>query len=154
MGISIPFTQTAVTMAVAYVASPLYIRQAIVSFEAVDANIVAASRTLGAGPAKTFFRITLPLARSGLAAGEALAFARGLGEFGATIMFAGSLQGVTQTLPLAIYAEFNVNFDVTLAISALLVLVSAALLVALKVALQWQPSKPTSSSRSALFGLS
>jgi molybdate transport system permease protein len=154
MGITIPFTQTAVTMAVAYVASPLYIRQAIVSFEAVDADVVAASRTLGAGPAKTFFRITLPLARSGLAAGEALAFARGLGEFGATIMFAGSLQGVTQTLPLAIYAEFNVNFDVTLAISALLVLVSAALLVALKVALQWQPSKQTSRSRSALFGLS
>ena len=154
MGISIPFTQTAVTMAVAFVASPLYIRQAIVSFEAVDADVVAASRTLGAGPAKTFFRITLPLARSGLAAGEALAFARGLGEFGATIMFAGSLQGVTQTLPLAIYAEFNVNFDVTLAISALLVLVSAALLVALKVALQWQPSKQTSRSRSALFGLS
>jgi molybdate transport system permease protein len=154
MGISIPFTQTAVTMAVAFVASPLYIRQAIVSFEAVDADVVAASRTLGAGPTKTFFRITLPLARSGLAAGEALAFARGLGEFGATIMFAGSLQGVTQTLPLAIYAEFNVNFDVTLAISALLVLVSAALLVALKVALQWQPSKQTSRSRSALFGLS
>ena len=154
MGITIPFTQTAVTMAVAYVASPLYIRQAIVSFEAVDADVVAASRTLGAGPAKTFFRITLPLARNGLAAGEALAFARGLGEFGATIMFAGSLQGVTQTLPLAIYAEFNVNFDVTLAISALLVLVSAALLVALKVALQWQPSKQTSRSRSALFGLS
>jgi molybdate transport system permease protein len=154
MGISIPFTQTAVTMAVAFVASPLYIRQAIVSFEAVDADVVAASRTLGAGPVKTFFRITLPLARSGLAAGEAVAFARGLGEFGATIMFAGSLQGVTQTLPLAIYAEFNVNFDVTLAISALLVLVSAALLVALKVALQWQPSKQTSRSRSALFGLS
>jgi molybdate transport system permease protein len=154
MGISIPFTQTAVTMAVAYVASPLYIRQAIVSFEAVDPSLVAAARTLGAGPVRTFFRVTLPLARGGLAAGEALAFARGLGEFGATIMFAGSLQGVTQTLPLAIYAEFNVNFDVTLAISALLVLISAALLVALKVALQWQPSKPTSRSRSAILSLS
>ena len=63
------------------------------------------SRTLGAGPARTFFRVALPLARGGLAAGAALAFARGLGEFGATIMFAGSLQGVTQTLPLAIYAR-------------------------------------------------
>ncbi len=98
-------------MAVAFVASPLYVRQAIATFEAVDPNLVAASRTLGAGPVKTFFRVVLPLARGGLAAGEALAFARGLGEFGATIMFAGSLRGVTQTLPLAIYAEFDVNFD-------------------------------------------
>ncbi|MBV8257709.1 MAG: ABC transporter permease subunit, partial [Actinobacteria bacterium] len=96
------------------------------------------------GPVRTFFRVVLPLARGGLAAGEALAFARGLGEFGATIMFAGSLQGVTQTLPLAIYQEFAVNFDVTLAMSALLVVVSAALLVALKFGLQWQPSRRTS----------
>ena len=91
------------SLAIAFVASPLYIRQAIAAFEAVDPNLVAASRTLGAGPTRTFFRVVLPLARGGLAAGEALAFARGLGEFGATIMFAGSLQGVTQTLPLAIY---------------------------------------------------
>ena len=154
LGITLPFTQTAVTLAVAYVASPLYIRQAIASFEAVDANVVAASRTLGAGPVKTFFRVVLPLARNGLAAGEALSFARGLGEFGATIMFAGSLQGVTQTLPLAIYAEFNVNFDVTLAIGALLVLVSAALLVTLKTILQWQPSKQRSRSRSGLLSWS
>jgi len=92
----------------------------------------------------------LPLARGGLAAGEALAFARGLGEFGATIMFAGSLQKVTQTLPLAIYAEFDVNFDVTLAISALLVLISAALLISLKLTALWQPSEQSSTSR---FGL-
>ena len=150
LGLSIPFTQTAVTLAVAYVASPLYIRQAIAAFEAIDPNLVGASRTLGAGPARTFFRIVLPLAGGGLAAGEALAFARGLGEFGATIMFAGSLQGVTQTLPLAIYAEFDVNFDVTLAISALLILISAALLISLKLTALWQPSEQTSASR---FGL-
>ncbi len=143
-GITIGFTQAAVILAVALVSSPLYVRQAIATFEAVDANLVAASRTLGAGPAKTFFRVVLPLARGGLAAGEALAFARGLGEFGATIMFAGSLQGVTQTLPLAIYAQFDVNFDVALATSALLVLVSAALLVSLKVTPRWQPSRPSS----------
>src|SRR5256885_6422750 len=83
------------------VASPLYIRTAIVAFEAVDPDLVAASRTLGAGSTRTFFRVVLPLAANGLAAGEALAFARGLGEVGATIMFAGSPQGVTQTLPLA-----------------------------------------------------
>jgi molybdate transport system permease protein len=150
LGITIPFTQTAVTLAVAFVASPLYIRQAIAAFEAIDPNLVAASRTLGAGPARTFFRVVLPLARGGLAAGEALAFARSLGEFGATIMFAGSLQRVTQTLPLAIYAEFDVNFDVTLAISALLVLISAGVLISLKLTALWQPSEPTSPSPFAL----
>ncbi len=144
LGVTLGLTQAAVVIAVAYVASPLYLRQAIAAFEAVDPDVVAAARTLGAGPARTFFRVVLPLARGGLAAGEALAFARGLGEFGATIMFAGSLQGVTQTLPLAIYQEFAVNFDVTLAMSALLVVVSAALLLALKVGLQWQPSRRTS----------
>ena len=145
LGTSIPFTQTAVVLAVAFVSSPLYIRQAIAAFEAVDPNLVAASRTLGAGPARTFFRVVLPLARGGLAAGEALAFARGLGEFGATIMFAGSLQGVTQTLPLAIYSAFALDFDTALAMGALLVVVSAALLVILKLVLTWQPSRQTSS---------
>jgi molybdate transport system permease protein len=145
-GISIPFTQTAVTLAVAYVASPLYIRQGIAAFESVDPNVVAASRTLGAGPARTFFRVVLPLARGGLAAGEALAFARGLGEFGATIMFAGSFQGVTQTLPLAIYNEFALDFDAALAMGALLVVVSAVLLFSIKLIISWQPSRQTSRS--------
>jgi molybdate transport system permease protein len=150
LGIRLPFTQSAVTIAVAYVASPLYIRQAIAAFQATDPNLAAASRTLGAGPAKTFFRVVLPLARGGLIAGLALSFARGLGEFGATIMFAGSLQRVTETLPLAIYAEFARNFDATLAMSGVLVFVSIVLLVSLHVGLTWQRS---SSTRSAfLFG--
>jgi molybdate transport system permease protein len=144
LGIEIGLTQTAVVLAVAYVSSPLYVRHAIAAFEAVDPNLVAASRTLGAGRVRTFFRVVLPLARRGLAAGEALAFARGLGEFGATIMFAGSLEGVTQTLPVAIYQEFNTDFTTALAMSALLVIVSGALLVALRLTLQWQPSRPTS----------
>jgi molybdate transport system permease protein len=143
-GIRLGLTQTAVVIAVAFVSSPLYIRQAIAAFEEVDQDLVAAARTLGAGRARTFFRVVLPLARRGLAAGEALAFARGLGEFGATIMFAGSLQGVTQTLPLAIYQEFALNFTTALAMSAVLVVVSGALLVALRITLQWQPSRPTS----------
>jgi molybdate transport system permease protein len=142
---SIPFTQTAVVLAVSFVASPLYVRAAIAAFEAVDTNIVAASRTLGAGPVRTFFRVVVPLARGGLVAGAALAFARGLGEFGATIMFAGSLRGVTQTLSLAVYSEFDVNFDVALAVSALLILISAALLITLK----WLPSLSTSRFRFA-----
>jgi molybdate transport system permease protein len=142
---TIPFTKLAVVFAVALVSGPLYVRAAIAAFEGVDANIVAASRTLGAGPTRTFFRVVLPLARTGLAAGAALALARGLGEFGATIMFAGSLRGVTETLPLAVYSEFNVNFDTALAISALLVALSAALLIALK----WRPSLSTSRFRFA-----
>jgi molybdate transport system permease protein len=154
LGISLPFTQTAVTMAVAYVASPLYIRQAIAAFEATDPNLAAASRTLGAGPFRTFFRVVLPLARGGLIAGLALSFARGLGEFGATIMFAGSLQKVTQTLPLAIYAQFNLpeGFDAALAMGGALVLFSIVLLAGLHIGLSWQRSD---SNRSvSLFGLS
>jgi len=142
---SIPFTQTAVVLAVAFVSSPLYIRAAVAAFEGVDPNLVGASRTLGAGPGRTFFRVVLPLARTGLAAGEALAFARGLGEFGATIMFAGSLQGVTQTLPLAIYSAFAIDFDTAIAMGALLVVISAILLVFLKLVLSWRSSGPTSS---------
>jgi molybdate transport system permease protein len=144
LGIRVGLTRAAVVIAVAFVSSPLYIRQAIAVFEGIDPDVVAASRTLGAGPARTFFRVVLPLSRRGLAAGEALAFARGLGEFGATIMFAGNLQGVTQTLPLAIYTAFDLDFAVALSMSALLVVVSGALLVALRLSLQWEPSRPTS----------
>jgi len=142
----LPFTWLAVVVAVAFVSGPLYVRQAIAAFEGVDETLVAASRTLGAGPARTFFRVSLPLAGGGLGAGEALAFARGLGEFGATIMFAGSLQGVTQTLPLAVYQEFDVDFRLAVTLGGLLVLVSAALLLTLK----WLVSSSTSPFRFAL----
>jgi molybdate transport system permease protein len=144
LGWQIPFTQAAVVLAVAFVASPLYIRQAIAAFEGVDRTLVDASRTLGASEGRTFARVMLPLAASGLAAGAALAFARGLGEFGATIMFAGSLQGRTQTIPLAIYAEFDSNFETALAIGGLLVVVSAVLLLTLKLRPRWKTSASTS----------
>ncbi len=147
LGINVSFNQTAVVMAITLVAGPFYVRQAIASFEAVDWNMVAASRTLGAGPARTFFRVTLPLARGGLVAGESLCLARGLGEFGATILFAGSLQGRTQTLPLAVYNEFEgVHLTTALAISALLVILSLAILLILKVGVLWQPSRQNSLS--------
>jgi len=132
-GIQIPFTQAAVVLAVAFVESPFYLRGAIAAFEAVDGSLLDAARTLGAAPGRVFARIALPLAAGGLAAASALALARGLGEFGATIIFAGSLQGVTQTLPLAIYAQFEQDFDTALAISALFIIVGALLLVALKL---------------------
>ena len=132
-GIQIPFTQTAVVLAVAFVESPFYLRGAIAAFEAVDDSLLDAARTLGAAPARVFARVALPLAAGGLGAASALALARGLGEFGATIIFAGSLQGVTQTLPLAIYAQFEQDFDTALAISALFIVVGAVLLVTLKL---------------------
>ena len=133
LGLRIGFTQTAVVLAVAFVESPFYVRGAVAAFEGVDENLLAAARTLGAGPWRVFLRIALPLAGAGLGAASALALARGLGEFGATIIFAGSLQGVTQTLPLAIYSQFDQNFDVALAISAVFILVGGGILVALKV---------------------
>jgi molybdate transport system permease protein len=134
LGVTLPFTQSAVTVAVAYVASPLYIRQAIASFEATDPHLTAASRTLGAGPVRTFFRVVLPLARAGLIAGLALSFARGLGEFGATIMFAGNMAGRTQTLPLVVYSEFQGgDLDASIAAAAILVLAAFGVLVAVRV---------------------
>jgi molybdate transport system permease protein len=136
-GFSIPFTQAAVVLAVIFVSSPFYVRLAVSAFEAVDPRFIEASRTLGAGPRRTFFRVALPLAGGGLSAASALAFARGLGEFGATIMFAGSLQGVTQTLPLAIYAQLDLDFDVALAMGAFLVVVSVAVLLTVKLLPSW-----------------
>jgi molybdate transport system permease protein len=133
LGIQIPFTQAAVVLAVIFVESPFYFRGAIAAFEAVDETLVDAARTLGASPARVFFRLALPLAAGGLGAASALALARGLGEFGATLIFAGSLQGVTQTLPLAIYAQFDQDFDTALAISAIFVVVGALLLITLKL---------------------
>jgi molybdate transport system permease protein len=133
LGIQIPFTQAAVVLAVAFVESPFYLRGAIAAFEAVDDSLLDAARTLGASPARVFARVGLPLAAGGLGAASALALARGLGEFGATLIFAGSLQGVTQTLPLAIYAQFEQDFDTALAISALFIVVGMLLLIALKL---------------------
>ena len=129
LGVEIPFTQIAVVMALAFVAMPFYVRLAIAAFASIDRQVLSASRTLGAGPGRTFAQVGVPLARPGLTAGAALAWARALGEFGATLMFAGSLRGRTQTLPLAIFEEFSRgDLDAALAMSALLVLVSAALL--------------------------
>jgi molybdate transport system permease protein len=140
LGIEIAFTRLAVVLAIVFVAGPFFVRTAIAAFEAVDPNLVDASRTLGAGPGRTFARIALPLASGGLGAGAALAFARGLGEFGATIMFAGSLQGVTQTLSLAVYEQFDVDFDTALAIGAELVAASAVLLLVVKLVPRWRSS--------------
>jgi molybdate transport system permease protein len=139
-GIFLPFSEWAVVLAVTFVASPFYIRQAISAFEAVDPTLTEAARTLGAGPARTFWRVSLPLAAAGLVAGWVLAFARGIGEFGATIVFAGNVQGKTQTLTLAVYEQLDANFDVALAIGILLVVLSAGVLLSYKLIVSWRDS--------------
>jgi molybdate transport system permease protein len=149
LGIHISFTQAAVVLAVAFVESPLYLRGAIASFEGVDGTLLDAARTLRAGPFRVFARVALPLAAGGLGAASALALARGLGEFGATLLFAGSLQGVTQTLPLAIYAQFEVDFNTALAIGTLFVCFGAAVLLALKLIPGWTRSVSLWTFRSA-----
>jgi molybdate transport system permease protein len=131
--INVVFTTTAVVLAICFVAGPFYVRQAIASFETLDRDILDAARVDGASSLRMLVSISIPLASTGLAAGAALAFARGVGEFGATIMFAGNLRGTTQTLPLLIYQDFELNFDVSLAIGALLVVISAAVLIVVKL---------------------
>ena len=145
-GVVLPFSEWAVVFAVTFVASPFYMRQAIAAFEGVDPSLVSAARTLGAGPVRTLLRISLPLAASGLVAGWVLAFARGIGEFGATIVFAGSVRGETQTLTLGIYEQLDSEFDQALAIGILLVVLSATVLVSYKLISTWRSSSSTSPS--------
>jgi molybdate transport system permease protein len=135
-GLRLVFATAGVIVALVFVASPFYLRQAQAAFEAVDASWLGASRTLGAGEARTFARVAVPAAAPGLGAGAALAWGRALGEFGATLIFAGSLQGVTQTAPLAIVALFGTDFDAALALSAVLVAVAAAVLATVKLLLR------------------
>jgi molybdate transport system permease protein len=148
LGIDLAFTQAAVVIAIIFVASPFYLRGAIAAFEAVDPTLLDVAGTLGAGPARRMLRVATPLAAGGLGAAAAVAFARGIGEFGATILFAGSFQGSTQTLPLAVYSLFDANLDQAIAVGVLLIIVSAAILLISKLAIRsWPYSTSTSFSR-------
>ena len=118
-GVTLSFTTVAVVMAQVFVAAPFYVRQAVSGFGAVDRGIEEAALVDGAGRLTAFFRITIPLAFPALVAGALTAWARALGEFGATIVFAGSFRGVTQTIPLAIFSEFQSNIDAAVALSVL-----------------------------------
>ena len=149
LGVDFIFTEAGVVLAVLFVGSPFFLRAAIAAFEDLDEDTLAAARTLGAGPGRVFARIAVPLALPGLSAGAALAFGRGVGEFGATIMFAGNLQGTTQTLPLAIYSAFETDLPVTLAISALLVVFSGTILLGVKLLVAWASSRSNSPFPSA-----
>jgi molybdate transport system permease protein len=133
VGIELALETAGVVVALSFVASPFYVRQGMAAFAAVDRTLLDASRTLGDSEARGFVRVMIPAALPGLAAGGALALGRALGEFGATLMFAGSFEGITQTVPLAIYDRFATDFDSALALSAILVAVSAAILLAVKL---------------------
>ncbi len=132
-GIELSLTTAGVVVALTFVASPFYLRQAMAAFASVDRTLLDASRTLGASEARGFARVMIPAAMPGLVAGGALALGRALGEFGATLMFAGSFQGITQTVPLAIYDRFSTDFQGALALSAVLVAVSGAILLSVKL---------------------
>ena len=136
-GIELPFTTAAVVIAQTFVSAPFFIRSARAGFAAVDRDLEDAARTDGASEPQLFRAITVPLAGAALAAGLVMCWARSLGEFGATIMFAGNVEGQTQTLPLVVYGEFQGgNLDGSIAAAAILVVAAVGVLVAVR-ALHW-----------------
>lgn len=129
LGITLSFTTAAVVMAELFVATHFYVRQASVGFGRVDRDVEEAAMVDGAGRVSVFVRVTVPLAFPALLAGAVTAWARALGEFGATIIFAGNFQGVTQTIPLAIFSELERDFDAAVALSVLVLGFSFAVIL-------------------------
>ena len=128
LGISLPFTTAAVVLAQTFIAAPLYIRSARVGFAAIDKQLEEAAHVEGANQWQLFTEVMFPLAGRALLSGAILTWTRALGEFGATILFAGNLEGITQTMPMAIYLGFERNLGIALALSVVLVAVSIVLL--------------------------
>jgi molybdate transport system permease protein len=141
-GLAIPFTTLAVVVAQVFVAGPFYIRAARAGLEGVDRHLEEAAAVDGASGAQTVRRITVPLAAPALAAGLVLAWARALGEFGATIMFAGNIAGRTRTLPLLIYGEFQDTLDAAVAAASVLVVAAVAVLLAVRLT-RWRAILPS-----------
>jgi len=133
-GVSLPFTTLGVVAAQVFMAAPFFVGAARAGFAGVDRRLLDVAATLRATEAYTFTRVVLPLARPALIAGMAMSGARALGEFGATITFAGNLPGRTQTMPLAVYVALQSDLDTAVLLSVLLLLVSFALLLALRSA--------------------
>lgn len=133
-GITIGFTTAAVVLAQIFVASPFYVRTARAGFARYDRGIEEAAADLGASPVRVLWSITLPIARPAIGAGAVLAWARALGEFGATIMFAGSIAGKTETMPLAVYGRYEAG-DLNTALLLSVILLACAMLVLLSVRL-------------------
>ncbi len=136
LGIELPFTSAAVVLASFFVAAPFFVRAARSGFLAVPRELEEAARVEGATEREVFRFVTAPVALPSLFGGAVLAWARALGEFGATIMFAGQIQGRTQTMPLAIYAALESDTDAALGLSVILLVTSATLLIAFRRWLQ------------------
>ncbi len=136
-GLSLPFTTTAVVVAETYVAMPFFVLTVEAGLRAFDRRYAAAAATLGSGPWRTFWTVTLPMIAPSVSAGLVVAWARALGEFGATITFAGNLKGSTRTMPLAIYVAFETHPDAAIVLSLVLVLIAAVLLFLLRD--RWSP---------------
>jgi molybdate transport system permease protein len=132
IGIELPFTTAGAVVATAFVSLPFVVLAAEAGLRAVDPRVEGAARTMGASPWYVLRRVTLPLARAPIAAGLVLAWARALGEFGATLMFAGNLAGRTQTLPLAVFEVSQTDPFGALVVALLLVGISIAVIVALR----------------------
>jgi len=132
MGFSPSFSPVAVVMAQVFVSAPFYLHAAVLAFGRLNPALLTVGRSLGATPPRLFFRVALPLAKPALIGGAAMSWARALGEFGATLMFAGNMTGKTQTLPLAIYAALEVDVRTAQALSLLLVMFAFGLLLALR----------------------
>lgn len=132
VGVSLPFTTVAVVLAQAFVSAPLYVRSARIGFAGIDVQLEEAAYTEGANQWQLFRFVMLPLAGRALLSGAILAWTRALGEFGATILFAGNLEGRTQTMPLAIYLGFESDLSLALTLSAILLVVSILLLAVLR----------------------
>ncbi len=140
-GFDIAFTTIAVVLAQIFVSAPFYIRQATTSFEDVSPEYEHVARTLGASPLDTFFRVTAPIALNGLLSGAILSWARALGEFGATVLFAGNFEGTTQTMPLAIYSALQGDLNNAIYLSIVLVLISFAVIAAIRLLSQKKTEK-------------
>jgi molybdate transport system permease protein len=133
LGISIPFTTVAVVMAQMFVSSPFFVNSARAGLEQLDPRYESAAHTLRASEFYTFRRVILPLIRPVLLTGAGLAWARALGELGATITFAGSFPGITETMPIAVYTAANVDLDSAVALSVVLLAISFAVLISLQI---------------------
>jgi molybdate transport system permease protein len=139
VGVHISFTPVAVILAQSFVSGPFYIRAARAGFQSVDQELERVAYTLGHSPVRTFFQITIPLAFPALLGGAVMAWARALGEFGATIMFAGNLIGRTQTMPLAIYMAMESDLTAALVLSVILIVVSFSVLFGVRLLLHRSP---------------
>jgi molybdate transport system permease protein len=135
-GIQIAFTQVAVILAQTFIAAPFYVKAAMLGFASVDRDLEQAAALDGAGSRQVFRFVTLPLSWTALLSGAVMTWARALGEFGATIIFAGNYPGRTQTMPLAIYIGFELDLDVALTLSVILVGCSFLVLMVVKGLLQ------------------